>query len=121
MKVYDSELTVLEVLWRIGTLPAKQISVILQAEIGWNKNTTYTVIKKLVEKGLVKRTEPGFQCTALVTRQDVQKGALSDLLGKLFHNSRKLVIAELLSEESLTEQEVRELHQLIDSARRSDE
>lgn len=121
MKVYNSELTVLEVLWSAGPLPAKQVSVILQERIGWNKNTTYTVLKKLVEKGLVQRTEPDFQCTALITRKDVQKEALSEMLGKIFHNSRKLVIAELLSEDPLTEQEAQELHQLIEHARRSGE
>ena len=43
--LFDSELKVMEVLWREGTLPAKRVVEILGEEIGWNKNTTYTVLK----------------------------------------------------------------------------
>ena len=54
-KLYDSELKVMEVLWKEGDDSAKHISEILNAEIGWNKNTTYTVIKKCVAKGAIER------------------------------------------------------------------
>ena len=52
-KLYDSELKVMEVLWKEGDDSAKHISEILNAEIGWNKNTTYTVIKNCVAKGAI--------------------------------------------------------------------
>ena len=48
MKFYDSELKVMDLLWRNGALSAKQIADELKHSIGWNKNTSYTVIKKLV-------------------------------------------------------------------------
>ena len=64
IKLFDSELKVMEVLWRNGPLPAGRIAKILKAETGWNRNTTYTVIKKCIEKGAVMRTEPNFICTA---------------------------------------------------------
>ena len=56
MKLFDSELKVMEVLWRLGDQTAKQISGILKEEIGWNVNTTYTVIKKCIAKGAVQRS-----------------------------------------------------------------
>ena len=46
IKLFDSELKVMDVLWKEGDKTAKQISDILKEEIGWNMNTTYTVIKK---------------------------------------------------------------------------
>ena len=49
-KLFDSELKVMEVLWEQGPRPAKEIVDILSARIGWNKNTTYTVIRKCIEK-----------------------------------------------------------------------
>ena len=52
-KLYDSELKVMEVLWKEGDDSAKHISEILNAEIGWNKNTTYTVIKKCVAEATI--------------------------------------------------------------------
>ena len=58
MKLFDSELKVMDVLWRLGDRTAKEISSILGEETGWNVNTTYTVIKKCVAKGAVRRSEP---------------------------------------------------------------
>ena len=53
IKLYDSELKVMEILWKEGELTAGHIAKILKEEIGWNRNTTYTVIKKCIEKGAV--------------------------------------------------------------------
>ena len=50
VKLFDSELKVMETLWKEGDLTAGQIAKILNQEIGWNRNTTYTVIKKCIEK-----------------------------------------------------------------------
>ena len=72
-KLFDSELKVMDVLWRGGDKTAKQISETLKREIGWNVNTTYTVIKKCVDKGAIQRLEPHFLCHALVSKQDVQR------------------------------------------------
>lgn len=52
IKLFDSELKVMSVLWREGDTTAKHISDILKAEIGWNMNTTYTLIK-----GVSKRSD----------------------------------------------------------------
>ena len=46
IKLFDSELKVMDVLWREGDTTAKQISNILGDEVGWNMNTTYTLIKR---------------------------------------------------------------------------
>ena len=68
MKVFGSEMKVMEIIWENEPVSAKEISLIAKDEIGWNKNTTYTVIKKLVEKGYIKRDEPGFMCTSLISK-----------------------------------------------------
>ena len=65
-KLFDSEAKVMEILWEKGALSAKEISLIAADTIGWNKNTTYTVVKKLEAKGFIRRDEPGFICTPLV-------------------------------------------------------
>ena len=64
IKLFDSELKVMDVLWKEGDKTAKQISDILKEEIGWNMNTTYTVIKKCIAKGAIERSEPNFMCSA---------------------------------------------------------
>ena len=72
-KLFDSEAKVMEIIWNRGPLSAKEISLIAADSIGWNKNTTYTVIKKLESKGFIKRTDPGFICTPLVSQEEMQK------------------------------------------------
>ena len=68
MKLFDSELKLMELIWADEGCSAKALSLAAAEQIGWNKNTTYTVLKKLVEKGAVERAEPGFHCRALVSR-----------------------------------------------------
>ena len=84
VKLFDSELKVMDVLWRDGDRTAREIAGILGEEIGWNTNTTYTVIKKCVAKGAIRRSEPGFQCHALISKTEVQAAETEALIGKLF-------------------------------------
>lgn len=65
MKLFDSELKVMGVLWREGDQTAKHISDILKTEIGWNMNTTYTVIKKCIAKGQLRGANRIFSVTPL--------------------------------------------------------
>lgn len=113
-KLFDSEEKVMEILWERGPLPAKEISLIAADSIGWNKNTTYTVIKKLEAKGFLRRDEPGFLCTPLVTREEMQKKAATSLLNKVFGGSRKALFSALLEDEKLTDKEIEELRKPID-------
>ena len=55
-KLFDSELKVMGVLWREGDCTAKHISDVLKQEVGWNMNTTYTLIKRCIGKGAIQRT-----------------------------------------------------------------
>ena len=57
IKLFDSELKVMCVLWNEGDTTAKHISDILKKEIGWNMNTTYTLIKRCIKKGAIERSE----------------------------------------------------------------
>ncbi|MBO4290076.1 MAG: BlaI/MecI/CopY family transcriptional regulator [Lachnospiraceae bacterium] len=113
-KLYDSEVKIMEIIWERGPLPAKEISLIAADRIGWNKNTTYTVIKKLEAKGFIRRDEPGFICTPLVSQEEMQKKEALTLLNKFFGGSRKALFSALLEEEDLTDSEIQELRELID-------
>ena len=113
-KLFDSEAKVMEILWREGPLPAKEISLIAADSIGWNKNTTYTVIKKLEAKGFIRRDEPGFVCTPLISEKDIRKNETSSLLTRFFGGSRKALFSALIEDEELSDSEVEELKNLID-------
>ena len=114
-KLFDSEAKVMEILWKHGTISAKEISVIATDTIGWNKNTTYTVIKKLEAKGFLCREEPGFMCVPLVSRDRAQKAAITSLVKKLFGGSRKALFSALMDDEALTEEEIAELRRQIEN------
>jgi predicted transcriptional regulator len=113
-KLFDSEAKVMEIIWNRGPLSAKEISLIAADSIGWNKNTTYTVIKKLESKGFIKRTDPGFICTPLVSQEEMQKKEAVSLLNKVFGGSRKALFSALLEDEDLSDTEIKELRDLID-------
>ena len=113
-KLFDSEAKVMDIMWEKGPLSAKEISLIAAESIGWNKNTTYTVIKKLEAKGFIRRDEPGFICTPLVTREEVQKQETESLINRFFGGSKKALFSALIDKEDLTDEQAEELQRLID-------
>lgn len=113
-KLFDSEAKVMEIIWANSPISAKEISRIAAETIGWNKNTTYTVIKKLEAKGFIHRHDPGFICTPLVSKKQIQKTEATSLVKKVFGGSRQALFSALLTDEPLTESEIQELRKLID-------
>lgn len=114
-KLYDSELRVMEPLWADGPLSAGELAKRLAASCGWNRNTTYTVIKKLVDKGAVNRSDPGFVCAPLISREDVQRLETDSLITRLFGGSKTQFLSAFLSEERLTQSEARQLRAIIET------
>lgn len=114
-KLFDSEAKVMEILWQKGAVSAKDISLIAAETIGWNKNTTYTVIKKLVAKGFILREDPGFICTPRVSQNEIQKAEAASLVQTVFGGSRRALFSALLEDEPLSEDEINELRELIEN------
>ncbi len=121
VKLFDSELKVMDVLWKEGDKTAKQISEILKEKIGWNVNTTYTVIKKCVSKGAVRRTEPNFMCHALITQEQVQEAETNELIDKIFDGSADKLFASLLGRKKLTAGQIVKLKEIARELTEDDE
>ena len=117
MKLFDSEWKVMEVLWQEGDLTAKEISLRLAESIGWNKNTTYTVLKKCIDKGAIERREPNFVCHAAITKAQAQKEEADSLLDKVFGGSAELLFASILSDRPLSKEEAARLRALVEEYR----
>lgn len=115
IKLFDSELKVMEVLWKEGDTTAKQISDILKERVGWNMNTTYTLIKRCIAKGAIERSEPNFLCHALIPKEQVQEQEMTELINKVFDGSADLLFASLLNRKSLTAEEIERLKQIVNS------
>lgn len=114
MKLFDSELKVMDVLWREGDLPAKAIARTLTEEIGWNVNTTYTLIKRCIAKEAIERSEPGFMCRALVSKEQVQQEETQELIDKVFDGSADKLFASLLGGRRISREQLERLRSMID-------
>ena len=115
MKLFDSEWKVMEVLWQENDRTAKELSLRLADSIGWNKNTTYTVIKKCIDRGAIERREPNFVCHAAITKRQAQKEEADSLVDKVFGGSAELLCASILSDRSLSKDELARLRALVEA------
>lgn len=113
LKLFDSELKVMEMLWSHGDCTAGQLAKLLNGEIGWNRNTTYTVIKKCIEKGAIERCEPNFTCRAAVSREEIQAAETKELVNRMFDGSKSKFFAAFISGQDLSSEELEELRQML--------
>lgn len=113
VKLFDSELKIMDIVWDKEPISAKEITRIAADTIGWNKNTTYTIIKKLIDKNAMKRTEPNFICTSLVKKEEVRKAETQSLIDKLYNGSRKAFFAAFIDDD-ISDDELEELKKLIE-------
>lgn len=113
-KLFDSEREVMEVIWEEDGITAREVARILSEKTGWNKNTTYTVIKKCIRKGWVERREPGFMCHALISREQARRNDTEEFVNRVFGGSVPLLFSALLSEKKMSKEEIAHLKQMID-------
>ncbi len=113
IKLQDSELKVMNVLWREGEAAAKHVAEVLKAETGWNVNTTYTLLKRCIEKGAAERRDPGFRCRPLIPKEEVQRAETDRLIDKVFDGSADKLFAALLGRKKLPKEELEKLKAII--------
>ena len=113
IKLFEGELKLMELLWENEGATAKELTILAADKIGWNKNTTYTVIKKLVAKDAIKRDEPGFICRSLIRREDVGREEAKTVLNSYFGGSVKAMFSSFMAEGALSNEETEELRRMI--------
>lgn len=113
IRLHEGELNVMELLWSNKSLAAKDIAEIISEYIGWKKNTTYTVINRLIEKGAIVRQEPGFICKANITKKAVQKIETKALIDKLFNGSNTSFISEYIRLQQFSNAELLEIQKVL--------
>lgn len=113
VKLFDSELKVMDVLWQEGDTTAKHISDVMKEETGWNMNTTYTLIKRCIKKGAIQRSEPNFMCHALIPKEEVQEAETNELINKIYDGSADKLFAALLGRKKLSAEQIEKLKQIV--------
>lgn len=114
MKLYPSEWNVMNLLWEKGAMRASDIAKELAAVTGWSRNTTYTVIKKCVDKGAIKRSDPHFMCEANVAKEDIVAEDAIDIVENRYEGSITHFVTAFARGHKLTESDIEELRNLID-------
>ena len=113
IKLFDSELKVMNVIWKEGNVPAKLIAAQLNTELGWNVNTTYTLIKRCINKGAIERIEPNYICHARISKSEVQKAETNELINKIYDGSANHLWAALLGKKSFSTEQIEKLKQMV--------
>ena len=102
----------LDLVWQAEPVSSPQLCKLAEEALGWKRTTTYTVIKRLTERGVV-HTENAV-VTALVGRQDVQNAESRAFVDKNFHGSLPAFLSAFIGNKQLTQQEADELRRMID-------
>ncbi len=123
MNITESEQKILSLLWEEGALSTMELTKRLAGETGWTKHAVISFLRRMEAKGIVRYEEKGRSkyYTAAVTKDAVAKKQRSALLNIFYQGRPGLMISEMVSEHSLTDSEVSELRELLDSLYREGE
>lgn len=113
-KLFDAEYKFLSLIWEEEPVNSTALVKVCQEKLGWKKPTTYTMIRKLAERGIVKNEQT--IVTALVKREQVQQYESEALVEKAFDNSLPAFVASFLRNKTLTKHEADELKRMIEEA-----
>lgn len=111
-KIFESEYRFLLILWEHQPVSSTELVRLCREQLEWKKSTTYTVIKRLGERGVVKLENA--TVTALVTRDQVQLSESREFLGRTFGGSLPAFIAAFTGGKALSREDAQAIRQLID-------
>ena len=109
----ERELDILQVLWEAGAAPLSHIAGALHERRGVATTTVATILKIMLDKGLVRRTRDR-RWEATVSQDVTGQGIVSQLLDRVFQGSAQRMVGHILAAGDLSEHDVRELRQLLD-------
>ena len=112
-KIFESEYRFCLILWEHEPVNSTKLVELCKANLGWSKATTYTVIRRLSERGVVKNENA--VVTSLVSKEEAQKSRLNEMVEETFEGSMPAFIAAFSKSKRLSKDEVEQLRQLIDS------
>ena len=117
-KVFESEYRFCLILWEHEPVKSTELVKLCEQELGWKKATTYTVIKRLSERGIVKSEDA--VVTSLVSKQEVQKAEMEEMVEKTFEGSLPAFVAAFTKHQKISEEEIDEVQRMIDRFRKGE-
>lgn len=110
-KIFESEYRFCLILWENEPIKSGELAKLCKERLGWSKTTTYTVIKRLEDRGVLKNENT--VVSTLVTKEDVQRSELDELMEKRFEGSLPAFIAAFGKRQALSEKDLQELRRLL--------
>lgn len=108
-KIQDAELEIMLVLWKSEKPTAlHEIRRELSEKCGWEDSTIKTLLRRLCNKGIAKLTTRGYY-SAVVSEEEYNQWSTRHYIGKVFDGSAKKLVASLLSDGQLSEEDISEL------------
>ena len=115
-KIPESEYRFCLILWEQEPVTATEMVKLCQEQLGWKRTTTYTVIKRLSERGILKM-ENGI-VSSVVSKEEAEASEIEDLVEKKFGGSLPAFVAAFTKHQNVSEKELDELQRMIDRIRR---
>ena len=114
-KIFESEYRFCLLLWDNEPVNSTKLAALCREQLGWSKATTYTVIRRLSERGVVKNENA--IVTSLISKEEAQKARLEEMVEETFEGSMPAFIAAFSRSRKLTRREVDQLQALIENFR----
>lgn len=112
-KIFESEYRFCLILWEHEPVNSTELVHLCKEKLGWSKATTYTVIRRLAERGVLKNEHA--VVTSLVSKEEVQSAEIDELVEKTFEGSLPAFVAAFTRREKLSEEDVAALRRMIDA------
>ncbi len=113
-KLYDAEFKFCSLIWDSEPINSTELVKLSQARLGWKKSTTYTVLKKLCERGILKNEDT--MVSAIVKREDAQRYESTNIVEKAFDGSLPQFLTSFFGGRKISEKEAEELKRIIEEA-----
>lgn len=110
--IYESEYRFCEILWEREPVTSRELVELCAEKLELKKSTTFTVIKRLTERGIIKSENA--IVTSLISKEEVQVAESKALVEKNFGGSLPSFIAAFTKNKGLTEEEIEEIQRIID-------
>lgn len=114
-KVFESEYRFCLILWENEPIKSSELVKLCKEQLGWKPTTTYTVIKRLSERGVLKNENT--VVTSLVSKEQVQAAEIDGMVEKTFEGSLPAFIAAFTKHRRFSQREIDEVQQMIDRFR----
>ncbi|MNB76680.1 Penicillinase repressor [compost metagenome] len=115
-KLFDAEYKFACLIWDNEPINSTELVKLSQTKLGWKKSTTYTVLRKLCERGILKNEDA--TVTAIIKKAEAQQYESETVVEKAFGGSLPQFLTAFLGKKKLSEKEAEELKRIIEEATR---